>query len=155
MGYDSEESPGVLSKKVDHCARGQVPPPPGPPHKPGEYDVTFYRPPGDTLSLNIGNYRGRLVVMGFRTREDGGRGALERSSRVSENDVLVAINGESMLREPFQKVMDKLQAASHYVTLRFVANQWRDQYLDQHEDTTPHAPLGAPARQLAAHHPRG
>jgi hypothetical protein len=127
----------LLSEMVDHCARGQLPPPLGLPPTCIEYDVTFYRPPGDTLSLNVGNYRGRVTVQGFRPRGGGGRGALERSARVSENDVLVAINGEWVLREPFQKVIDKLQATSGYVTLRFVAKEWRDHYLDKHEATAP------------------
>jgi hypothetical protein len=126
----------LLSEMLDHCARGQLPPP----QKPGEHDVTFYRAPGDPLSLNIANYRDRVVVMGFRKLKDGGPGALERSSRVLIGDWLVAINGESMLREQFDTVMNKLQATSHYTTLRFVANEQWDRYLDQHEDVNLMAP---------------
>jgi len=121
-----------LSSIVDHIARGLLMPPPGPAQKGGEYDVSFYRKPGETLSLNIGNYQEKVVVMGFRPREDGSKAALEKSERVRENDVLVAVNGESVLNVPFREVIEKLGQTSHYMTLRFVAAQYRDQYLNHY-----------------------
>lgn len=42
--------------------------------------------------------------MGFREREDRVRPPLERAERVREEDTLVAINGESVLGCPFNKV---------------------------------------------------
>jgi len=128
-----------LSSIVDHVAKGLLMPSPGPAQKGGEYDVSFYRKPGETLSLNIGNYQEKVVVLGFRPRDDGSKAALERSERVRENDVLVAVNGESVLDVPFREVIDKLGMTSGFMTLRFVAAQYRDQYL-QHYVKNPSVP---------------
>ena len=123
------EAATCLADVVDHIARGVLPPTPGAPQRTGEYEVSFYRKPGETLSLNIGNYSEKVVVMGFRPREDGTKAPLQRSGSVQENDVLVAINGEYVLDVPFREVIDKLGKVANYMTLRFVSAHYRDTYL--------------------------
>ncbi len=123
------EAACCVADMVDHVARGALLPMPGSPQRTGEYDVSFYRKPGETLSLNIGNYSEKVVVMGFRPREDGTKAPLQRSERVQENDVLVAINGEYVLDLAFREVIERLGKVAHYMTLRFVSAHYRDTYL--------------------------
>jgi hypothetical protein len=106
----------LLSETVNPSVGCQLPPTLDPTLRHGEYDVAFYRPPGDPLNLNV-NCRDRVVVTGFSQREGGERGALERSQLVSPGDVLVSINSECVLDEPYVNVVNKLQATSHNVTL--------------------------------------
>jgi len=144
-----------LSELIGCIAKGTLHPATGLEQREGEYDVTIYRTPGESLFLNIGNWQERVVVMGFRPGEDGQAGSLQRSGRVRENDILIAINGKVVSEYPFkdvsgadrvrmnfdmrplfdwpacEQVIDLLQKAHGFMTLRFVKSSYRDLYLDR------------------------
>lgn len=92
--------------------------------------MSFHRTPGEPLLLSIGGYSEKLMVMGFGTRADGSKGALERSGMVRMEDVLVAVNSEYVLELPYREVVGRVKAAARDVTLRFVTANHRDRYLE-------------------------
>lgn len=120
-----------LSELIGYIAKGTLHPAPGLEQREGEYDVTIYRQKGESLFLNIGNWQERVVVMGFRSREDGASGSLQRSGKVRENDILIGINGQVVSEIPFKDVIDLLQKTAGFMTLRFVKGTYREVYLDR------------------------
>jgi hypothetical protein len=136
------------SEMLNRCVGGHLPPPLDPTLRPGEYDVSFYRPPGARLGLNVHDFRGRTVVTGVDPQHWLGLAALEPSQQVSQGDVLVAINGESVLDKPYLDVVDKFTGTKHFMTLRFVSWEWSARYLNEISPSV--LPAGRPPAKVKA-----
>jgi len=101
MNGSSSPSQGTANLNSDQHAAS---PPASLPHHQGVYHVTFWRTQGESLYLNIGNYREHVVLMGFRPMQNGQIGPLEQSGKLQPNDVLIGIQGQALAPSLFREV---------------------------------------------------
>jgi hypothetical protein len=119
------EVAGVLSDLVHTAARGKpcVSVPSRPKLLDKEIDVCIGKG-SDGLFMNIGSYKERVVVLGFRQRPDGRLGPAERTGLIKTGDILVAINGLYIAHLPFSKIVVLLSSKEFpFVYLRFLRHQ--------------------------------
>ena len=57
------------------------------------------------LGLSLGNFKNHPIVTGFKANADGTKNAAEMSGRVKKGDILVAINGLSIVDMTFKNVI--------------------------------------------------
>lgn len=120
----------VLEQLVDHVASGTCfDAYKDKPLRRGEYVVSFYRKPGESLWVNINSFRGRLVMSDFRRGPDGEMGALERSGLIHNGDLLVMVNHVNTTRLSVNEAVTVLQELIGFITLRFARQEERKNIL--------------------------
>jgi hypothetical protein len=60
------------------------------------------------LFMNIGDYKNRVVVLGFRKKSDGSLGPAEASGKIRMGDLLVGINGQCLTKLGFKQIIQLL-----------------------------------------------
>jgi hypothetical protein len=73
------------------------------------------------LFMNIGDYKDRVVVLGFRRKPDGTMGPAEVTGKIKVGDILIGINGTYVSHIGFKHIIKILSTTSQpYVYLRFL-----------------------------------
>jgi len=122
--YTRSEVASTLSDMIHSISRGTILPCPNrPPLKSNEIEVCVAK--GDSgLFMNIGDYRDRVVVLGFRKKSDGGLGPAEATGKIKIGDILVGINGLYITHLGFKKIIKLLSVKGQpYFYLRFLRLQ--------------------------------
>jgi len=91
-----------------------------PPLLNGEYDVklpvTSYG-----LLLNVGELKGCVAFLGYRSCPDGTKGPAEINRLVRRTgDIIIAVNGRSTVGKSFKQVIPMLKESSKFAYMRFV-----------------------------------
>lgn len=91
-----------------------------PPPLNGEYDAQI-PVTSQGLLLNVGESNNSVAFMGYRQFRDGTRGPAEINRLVRRNhDVIIAVNGQSMVGKTFNEVIPYLKQSSRFAWIRFV-----------------------------------
>jgi hypothetical protein len=76
------------------------------------------------LFMNIGDYKNRVVVLGFRKKSDGSLGPAEASGKIRMGDLLVGINGQYLTKLGFKQIIQLLSMKDcPFLYLRFLRVQ--------------------------------
>jgi hypothetical protein len=62
--------------------------------------------------MSFAQFKGHPIVTGFRPTADGAKGPAELSGRIKKGDILVAINGVSVLNMEFGDVIQIIRGLS-------------------------------------------
>ena len=119
------EVTNVVSDLVYSCARGKpcISSPSRPKLLDKEVEVCVGKGM-DGLYMNIGSYKDRVVVLGFRRRADGRLGPAEKTNMIKMGDILVAINGLYIAHLSFSNIIKLLSSKEFpFVYLRFLRLQ--------------------------------
>jgi hypothetical protein len=112
----------VLSELVQHTVRSTHPPGPGPPLRPGEYDVVVPRL-SSGFHMDIYESCGAVKIASFRNLEDQ-RFSPAEVVGINVNDSLVRINGQSVSHLRFGAIINVLKAITEsFVYLRLARSR--------------------------------
>lgn len=90
-----------------------------PPPLEGEYDVRI-PVTSSGLMLNVGEVKGSVAFLGYRKLPDGSPGPSEIRQLVrNHGDIIIAVNGQSVVGKSFQQVIPHLKSAMTFAHLRF------------------------------------
>ena len=112
----------MLSDIIHHISRRTIPGPEPSRPKLVSHEVEVCVPKGPSgLFMNIGDYKDRVVVLGFRKKNDNTPGPAESTGKIKMGDVLIAINGQYLTKLGFKSII-KLLSVKHipYLYLRFL-----------------------------------
>ena len=116
---DVSEVALILAECVEHVVRGTRPKAPGPPCRPGEYDVVCPKLPTG-FHLNIYDDDGVVKVASFRATPGGGYCPAEVLG-VGVGDALTRVNGRCVSTLTFGQVCEVLGKLVHcFVAMRFL-----------------------------------
>lgn len=120
--YVVDEVANVLSGVVHAVARG-IPPesfPTRPKLLDNELEVCVAKG-SSGLFMNIGDYKDRVVVLGFRKMPNGLPGPAERTGKIKAGDIIVGINGVYLAHMGFKNIIRILSSKGHtYLYLRLL-----------------------------------
>jgi hypothetical protein len=122
VDFIKDEVAIALSEMCYHVARGTRPEqwPTRPELLPHEIEVCVAKGVSG-LFMNIGDYKNRVVVLGFRKMPNGAAGPAEATGKIKAGDVLVAINGVYVTKLGFHGIVKLLGTKDHpYLHLRFM-----------------------------------
>lgn len=92
-----------------------------PPPLDGEYDVRI-PVTSSGLMLNVGEVKGNVAFLGYRKLPDGSPGPSEIRRLVrNHGDIIIAVNGQSVVGKSFQQVIPHLKGVIAFAHLRFAA----------------------------------
>lgn len=74
----------------------------------------------NSLHMKVCNFRGRCLVLGFRSTDDLTKGPAESTGRIKTGDILIGIDGLSLLQMPFKNILKLLGANQPFMFLRFM-----------------------------------
>lgn len=74
----------------------------------------------ESLCMRIGNFHGKVIVLGFKQLAGGARGPVERTNKVRIGDILVAVDGLYIYGMTFSDTLKLLSSKQPFMYLRFL-----------------------------------
>ena len=88
----------------------------------GEYDVVIPKTP-DGLLLNVGEVKGKdgcIAFFGYRQFPNGSKGPAELKNLIRYGDIIIAVNGHSIVRSKWKDSLAKLKQSASFAFLRLI-----------------------------------